>query len=174
MIQPLNVGNIHFYIWNGWNSDLHDEFSINTPSLAPLLPQLKVLEIDLKVWESTSGWCLGGWRILEGAGRGENFVWVKQGFSLWGEHEKSPIPTHKSKYFKKQPCPSNYMPQTLYHIILIGEREVFKICVVWGFQNICLRMGDRFINNIWLILKIALVWSTSRNIFNLWITLQIL
>ena len=55
MIQPLNVGNIHFYIWNGWNSDLHDEFSINTPSLAPLLPQLKVLEIDLKVWESTSG-----------------------------------------------------------------------------------------------------------------------
>ena len=38
----------------------------------------------------------------------------------------------------------------------------------WGFQGlhkICLRMGDRAINNICLIHKIALIWSILRNIF---------
>ena len=43
MIQPLYVANIHFYIWNSWNSDLHGDFSIDTPIFAPLPPQLRDL-----------------------------------------------------------------------------------------------------------------------------------
>ena len=80
MTQHLNVGNIDFYIWNGWNLDVLGDFSINTPIFVPLLPQPRILQIDLKVWGSPSGWCLGGWTKSEGAGGGENFVWVKQGF----------------------------------------------------------------------------------------------
>ena len=49
MIQPLNAGNINFYIWNVWNLDLHGDFSIDTPIFVPLPPQLRVLQIDLKV-----------------------------------------------------------------------------------------------------------------------------
>ena len=84
MIHRLNVGNIHFHIWNGWNSDLHGDISIDAPIFDPLLPQLRVLQIDLKVWAYSSKWCLDGWRRLEGTGRGENFVWVKQGFPNGG------------------------------------------------------------------------------------------
>ena len=80
MIQSLNVDNIHFCIWNGSNLDLHGDFSIDTPIFAPLTPQLRVLQIDSKVWGSPSEWCLGGLGRSEEAGGGENFVLVKQGF----------------------------------------------------------------------------------------------
>ena len=74
MIQPLNAGNINFYIWNVWNLDLHGDFSIDIPIFVPLPPQLRVLQIDLKVWGSPSVWCLGGWGRSEGPGKVGNFV----------------------------------------------------------------------------------------------------
>ena len=80
MIQPLNDGNITFYIWNVWNSGLHGHFSIDMPIFTPLPLQLRVLKICLKVWGSDSGWCLDSWRRSEEPGEGEKFVWVKHGF----------------------------------------------------------------------------------------------
>ena len=70
MIQPLNVGNINFYIWNGWNLDLHGNFSIDTSIYAPLTPQLSVSPTQ-------DPWVSGAWmdgKDQLGANRGENFV----------------------------------------------------------------------------------------------------
>ena len=84
MIQHVDVGNIHFYIWNGWNSDLHGDFSIGIPIFDPLPPQLRVLQIDLKVWASSSKWSLERCKRSEEEGRGWKFCMGKTGFSLIG------------------------------------------------------------------------------------------
>ena len=55
MIQHLNVGSINFYIWNGWNLDLHCDFSIDTAIFAPLPPKLRVLQIELKFGDPRVG-----------------------------------------------------------------------------------------------------------------------
>lgn len=51
------------------------------PVSAPLLPQIRVFKIDLKVWGSppAGGDWMGGEKILEEPGWGKNFVWVEQG-----------------------------------------------------------------------------------------------
>ena len=55
--------------------------SIDMPVSAPLLPQIRVFKIDLKVWGSppVGGDWMGGENILEEPGWGKNFVWVEQG-----------------------------------------------------------------------------------------------
>ena len=87
MIQSLNVGNIHFYIWN-----------------CSLPPKLRVFQIDLKVWGSLRrvvfvrrGQHFGGTRW------GWKFYVGRTGFCLMGEHGWRNNPTHKSKYFKNHP-----------------------------------------------------------------------
>ena len=79
---------------------------IFTFEMSPLPPQHRFFQIDLKVWGSSGGWCLGGWKI-RGGRRGGTFCVGRTGFPLIGEHGKRPSPTDKTKYFKNQPYPSD-------------------------------------------------------------------
>ena len=110
MIQPLNVGNIHFYIWNGWNSNLHGGFSIDMPIFDPLPPQLRVLQIDLKVWASPSKWCLDGWRRSERAWGVWKFCMGKAGFSLMRGSWEEAYPKSQKQIFQKPTLPIKLDP----------------------------------------------------------------
>lgn len=56
------------------------------------------------------------------------------------------------------------MPQSLYPLILIEKKKVFKNWKIRGLQKFRLTLGDRAII-MCLLYKITLFWSIYRNIF---------
>ena len=84
MSQALIIGNIYFYIWNGWNSDLSGNFCINMPLL---LSYLHNPEFD---WGGRNPPVGGVWAILNffaGEGRGREQFSQYKNCQFWAPRD---------------------------------------------------------------------------------------
>ena len=128
-----------FMFWNSWNSNLVD-FSIDMPIFAPLPPQLRAFQINLKVWGSPSWWFLCRWgRHSVGGKLGWRFCLGRTGFPLMGVAWEETHHHWQKQIFQKPPLDAlKVLLLTFYW----RDVEVFKICKVY------LRIDDRAIKKM--------------------------
>ena len=147
-------------------------FSIGMPIFAPLNPQPKIFQIDLKVWRSHQ-WVVLGWvrKTFRREQMGVKIFYRQNRVSPKEEAWEEAHPHSQKQIFQKAPLDALKSVTFLSH-----WRERFpKFERLGAFRKIILRLGDSAISNICLIHKIALVWSISRNIFLqvLWVMVQL-